>query len=489
MNHLGVALAARAFESGRAVRAARYRHRHLVDEPVAIVMYQLGAEPFSVAALGWGCEEQAVSLAVAGEPRNRDLAFAAILKFARWFNPRFEASGRRREAASSGRDCACTAPQVVVANRASVEMIGRIGRRLAYLSPFNGKDPDPALVRLGRHLLFLHDHAEFPGQQLVVALTELLSDHWATPQSELERHSLAALDAYIEPPAGMNGFDAAALVEQHALGPLPAAVDDERLEPLLEEFNARRARSTRPTIVTPLLGAIESHYRLLINRTWKLIWRCRNRELQYNEAPSVGRRWEEDRLAYTNHLDWLHDGGLRRTRHTPRRAAVLARTLEEASSRVEAEEACDDPIRMIPYLIQNKSVCGEVIGVDLQHKEMGSQRYVRRPLIHLLSRDACLMPLGKELFWTSSPEGREFVVHRNQRHGEGTLVTLKLTTSHSGAPLPSVGSIACFSIHTTGAKWHALMPPADPWTHKPSLPTNDFRSLEEDAGVSKHGAN
>jgi hypothetical protein len=49
-------------------------------------------------------------------------------------------------------------------------------------------------------------------------------------------------------------------------------------------------------------------------------------------------------------MDWIARGGLRRTRQTPRQAALILRNLEEARRRLEAEEVCDDPLRMIPYL-------------------------------------------------------------------------------------------------------------------------------------------
>jgi hypothetical protein len=73
-------------------------------------------------------------MAVAGEPRNRDLAFAALLEFARWFNPKFEAHASDRETFTRGDytfTVARTAPQVVVANPATVEFLGRLGRRLS----------------------------------------------------------------------------------------------------------------------------------------------------------------------------------------------------------------------------------------------------------------------------------------------------------------------------------------------------------------------
>jgi hypothetical protein len=260
MNHLEAALAARAHSAGRALRTASYRHRRLLPDPLALVLWQLGAEPFSAAALGWNARADRLEMVVAGEPRNRDLAFAALLRLARWFNPRFEAHAADRETFRRGEYTftrARTAPQVVVANGGTVEMLGRLGRRLAYLPTTGPRPADEALVRLGRHLRFLWDHRAVPGQQLLISLTGLLNAHWATPQSPLERQSLAALDAYIDPPPGEHGFDAAARAELRPVGPLPDGDDDEQLGPLVERFNERRAGSTEPAVVRPLLRPIE----------------------------------------------------------------------------------------------------------------------------------------------------------------------------------------------------------------------------------------
>src|SRR5262245_52969467 len=162
MNHLDAALAARSFRAGRALRRAQFRHRRLLPEPLAVVLWQLGAEPFAASALGWGDRHDRRAMGVAGEPRNRDLAFGLLLRFARWFNPRFEAHAAHRETATRAR----TAPQVLVANAATVTMLGNLGRRLAYLPTTGPNAADEALVRLGRHLRFLWNRWAVPGQQL-----------------------------------------------------------------------------------------------------------------------------------------------------------------------------------------------------------------------------------------------------------------------------------------------------------------------------------
>lgn len=55
---------------------------------------------FAAAAMGYGRRRQGFQMAVAGDPRNRDLAFAALLQLARWFNPEFEQYAEDREVVS-----------------------------------------------------------------------------------------------------------------------------------------------------------------------------------------------------------------------------------------------------------------------------------------------------------------------------------------------------------------------------------------------------
>jgi hypothetical protein len=474
MNHLDVALAARSFTAGRGVRSCTFRHRRLVPDPLAVVLWQLGAEPFSAAAIGWGEARARLHMAVAGEPRNRDLAFAALLEFAKWFNPRFEAFATHRETFTRGEytfTVARSAPQVVVVNGATIELLGRLGRRLAYLPTGGPRPADPALVRLGRHLRFLWDHYAVPGQQLIIALTDLMNAHWATPQSAVERQSLPALDAFIDPPCGASGFDAAAAAELRPVGPLPDGDDEERLIPPVERFNAVRNGKTDPAVVGRLLAPIIDHYRPLVRRAWDLLWRCRDREAALPEAPSVGRRWDVDRNAYTRHIDWLARNGLRRTRQSPRQAATILRNLEEAGRLLEAEEACDDPLRMAAYVLTNKAVRGTVVAVDPNHAEPGPKRIVRRPLVTLRSPDPCLIPAGRELWWTGQPDGKEFVVEEvRPGRGGGSDVVLKLMTSSGTTALPTLGSRACFSAHSTKPAWLGKLPDDDPWTHQAAAP-------------------
>jgi hypothetical protein len=255
--------------------------------------------------------------------------------------------------------------------------------------------------------------------------------------------------------------------------------DEERLAPLVERFNHLRAGRADPARVRPLLAPVEAFYRPLIEGAWVLLWRCWARERVDPEARSVERRWRADRLAYTTHIDWLTRNGLRRTRQTARQAAQTLHRLERAGVLLEAEQACDDPLRMAPAVLTHQAVCGQVVHVDREHQERAAVRRVSRPLVTLRSHRPCHMVPGKRLWWADEPGGREYLVRAVAPWLDGGAeVTLALQTS-SPTRLPEVGTQACFSVYTTGRSFFTLLPPETPWTHSPSVSLPAPGAIEE----------
>lgn len=454
MSYLQALLVADARRLGRAQRSATVRHRHLTSRPLAILPWQLGAEPFTAAAVAWGFGPGAPKLVAPGEPRDRELAFRALTIVARDFNAWFEGPGR------------VEIPQVVVPNGGALSLLGRLGRRLAYL-PTDGDYPaDPELVRFGRHLRFLFDRARFPGQQLVVSLTELLSSHWVSELSTLETLSLPALAAAIDPPPGKTGHQAAFEAEGAPIGPMPSGEDDTKVDSLMATFNTERARRTDESVVAPLRRPIEEHYARLVRRGWDLMWRCLDRERGHPEGEHVARRLEGDRAALDRHIEWVVVKGLPyRTRQTNEQAARTLRAWEEAQGLLEAEEAIDDPLRMIPTLLANRGLAGVVLGVDSENFEQGPKNLVRRPLLAIETTERCAVPVGKTLWWTRTANKREYTLTDVRHHAAGgSTVTLQLQTG-SNQELPEPGTTAIFSVHNTHGDPPLKLPPHAPWTH------------------------
>ena len=460
MSFLEALLVAEARQRQRAARSASVRHRRLAAQPFVIMPWQLGAEPFTAAAVAWGFEPSTRKIAVPGEPRDRELAFRALLLVAREFNPWIEGVGRTEPA------------QVVVPNRGAVTLLGRLGRRLAYLSSSGEFSADPDLITFGKHLKFLFDRSRFPGQQLIVSLTDLLSSHWVSELSGLEAQHLPALDAAIEPPRGKTSHEAAFKAESTEIGPLPSGKDDEAVDVLLAAFNEQRQRRTDENVVALLRKPIEAHYARLVDRGWGLLFRCLDRERSHPEAPHVARRWEEDQQALSRHLDWtVARGGRYRTRQTSLQAAFTLRSWEDAQRLLEAEEAIDDPLRMIPTLLANQGVAGTVRRFDRDNFEQGAKNRVRRPIVEVETGERCTIPVGKVFWWTKTPGKREYVVDAVQHlaGGKKSLVTLKLETG-ADQELPSVGDLAIFSVHSTHTGQPLKLPQQPPWTHADPQP-------------------
>lgn len=133
---------------------------------------------------------------------------------------------------------------------------------------------------------------------------------------------------------------------------------------------------------------------------------------------------------------------------------------------LDAEEAIDDPLRMIPTLLANRAIAGVVRRVDATHKEQGPKKLVGRPLVDLDTAERCALQPGKQLWWTETPGGRMYaIVSVRDAESGGSSVTLRLETGAKGE-LPREGDVAIFSSHNTCGSPPLMLPAEAPWTHK-----------------------
>jgi hypothetical protein len=86
----------------------------------------------------------------------------------------------------------------------------------------------------------------------------------------------------------------------------------------------------------------------------------------------------------------------------------------------------------------------------------------------LHSLEPCVMPIGKDLWWTEAADKREWKVEQIEpTQAGGSTVTLTLQTNRTlPAGLPSPGARACFSELNTAASYELSLPSRPPWTHR-----------------------
>ena len=484
LSSLDALLPALAAEQGRAQRSASMRHRHLSDDAVVVLPYQIGGESFAVGAVMWGRTRSKPTIVIVHDPRDRQEFYNSIVPFTDWIDEYFHsfADDRDTRTARTGREWSTTrrAPQVIVPNAASAQLLGRTGRRLAFLGASKFTVP-PSLIPAGRHLLFLRDQIRVPGQQVLLPLTDLLANHWSTPQTGAERLSLPALLAWIDPPGGNDGFAAAEVAENSiSVGPVPPGEHDEKLYDLV---TARRQRLREGKSVSKIESQIQSLWERLLLPAWDLCWDAIEAESRWPEAPSVQRRWEDDRKAYTRHIDWQRTAGHRRLREKPLQAARRLTELEQALSQLETEEATDDPVRMIPYALRGSAVMGSIVRVDDTNRERSPGGQMRTyPIVTVRCTHECPMPIGKKLFWSSEPGGSGWVVVSitPAKDGSNTVTLRREKSSSSSTALPVRGATTSFSELSISGFQPLFPKEADvPWTHR--VPVVDDPGALDDA--------
>ncbi|MEU6090508.1 hypothetical protein ABZ865_27605 [Streptomyces sp. NPDC047085] len=503
-----------AVSTGRAQLAATVRHRRLSDRPLVFVPLTTAGEAGAPLGALVGTDRDAPRLLVVPQPRDRDLRFAFLADLADVVLPYIDSYAQDVEAAErtetdpeTGKrikvevELCADAPQLIVPSRAGLDYVRLLGRsmrfrRTAEQDPETPYPAPPHIPLLGRWLTHYGERARVPGSSLLLALTDVLSRHWATGQSSLEDQHLGALIAWIDPPGDSTGAEAAQRAElaRDADGQLlcppagPAtdpAFDNKLLAPAIERYD--RARGALAAAEDALeaddrlaaLTEAEQRIRDLVDSrtrpTWDAVWRGLDLLRALPEGAHVEERWTRDRWSFTGHRDRVVAG----EPPQPRRddavtAANKLATREREQARLEAQEALDDPLVMAGRRLSGEAFAGEVTEVAMAYSE--GKRPSPRPLVtvrtqdrpHLAERAKVYRSLG------GKPQAAEFVGYEGSPdEGEGLLVVLRIVDKMGRGKEPEPGSVpekgdaVCFSLFEHEQRGGAKLPdPEDtPWTH------------------------
>ncbi|GGW26993.1 hypothetical protein AB0E64_18910 [Streptomyces caelestis] len=498
-----------AVSTGRAQPVATVRHRHLSDRPLVFVPLTTAGEAGAPLGALVGTDRDAPRLLVVPQPRDRDLRFAFLAELADVVLPYVDAYAEVVEAAErtetdpeTGKrvkvevDLCADAPQLIVPSRGGIELVRLLGRSMRFRRTAE-QDPEapypapPRVPLLGRWLTHFGERARVPGSSLLLAMTDVLGRHWATGQSTLEDQHLGALLAWIDPPEGLTGAEAAlrAELERDAQGQLtcppagPAtdpAFDNKLLAPAIERYD--RARTALAAAEDGLeaddrLGALtaaEQEIRdLVLSRTlptWQRVWQGLDLLRELPEGAHVDERWTRDRWSFTGHRDRVLAG----EPPQPRRddavtAANKLATREREQARLEAQEALDDPLVMAGRRLSGEAFAGEVTDVVMAYSE--GKRPSPRPLVtvrtddrpHLGERTKVYRSLG------GKPQSAEFAGAEE----DGAYVVLRVLDKMGRGKEPEPGSVpekgdrVCFTLFEHEQRGGAKLPDPEetPWTH------------------------
>ncbi|MBO8184868.1 hypothetical protein [Streptomyces spirodelae] len=475
---------------GRARPVATVRHRHLAERPLVLVPLTTAGENGAPLGAMLGTDRSAPEIFTVPQPRDRDLRFAFLGRLAEAMLPHLESCQdevelveRKETDPETGKrvtveaELCADAPQVLVPTGPGVDFVRLLGRsmrfrRTAEEDPGAEHPVPPRVPLLGRWLTHYGERARVPGSSLLLSMTGLLSRHWATGQSRLEDQHLGALLAWLAPPDGLDGAQAALRAElgRDARGQLlvppagPAtdpAFDNDLLAPAIARYDKGVPGAARE--VHELVAA-------QLRPTWEAMWQGVELLRALPEAAHAPDRWRRDRQSYTHHRDRLRAGEPPQPRRDD--AVTAARKLamrEQRQAELDAQEALDDPLVMAVRRLAGEAFLAEVLEVEMAYSE--GKRPSPRPLVTVHTQDTPLLSDGDKLH-RQLPTGTQQRAELAELAGPGEYV-LRLVSGMGRAKepaegtVPQKGDLVCWTLFEHAPRGGPGLPEPEetPWTH------------------------
>jgi hypothetical protein len=458
------------------------RHVHLSSRPLVFIPLALAGEANAPLAALIGDHRDHPELLVVSEPRDRDLRFAFAAELAAVVLSYIDSF----TICDQG-----SAPQLLVPNPAGVAFTRLFGRS----TRFRRTDGEYAVAAtvpvLGRWLSFFAERAEIPGSSLMLAMTEVLAQHWATGQSPAEDLNLGALLGWIDPPPGRTGAQAAADAEDPLRCPPAGPATDPTFDNEVLEQRIIAVRTARLTgdgrAHDRAKAALAEALRTQLVPTWALMWQAAGLLRVLPEGGHVPARWDRDQQAFGWHVNQVAEGGPPQPRRdgavsAARRLANLER-LQEA---LAVQRAFDDPLVMAEYRMAGEAFAGMVIAAEPDRVDDTGKRRVLRPRITVETSDIVLAQAGAVLTSPARPNQEAHVIGIEQGEPARVVLELKGGMGRSLTPepgsIPVVGEKICYAAFSDTFQRPPAFPPPEetPWTHggppPPYVPSdNDAR--------------
>ena len=480
-----------AAESGIAQPIAGLRHRHLSDRPLVLIPLMLTGEAATPLAIALGTSRADRHVLVVPQPRNPELRYEVIARLGAIVIDYIDrhASDRCTRAAKNGREHSWypDAPQLIVPNPGGITALAHLGRMTRFRQTTGEHAVDPLVPRLGSWLTFLADRAEHAGSALLTAATDLLCEQWATGQSPEEDSNLHTVLAWVHPPPGETGLQAALRAEDPLLVP-PAgpatdpSFDNALLEPAIAAYDA--AHKTEDPDAQ--LRAVEHITEVLVtqlNPTWEAMWNAIALLRAVPAAPSNTARWLSDCEAFTDYSDHLAAGGLPQPRRdSPRAAGERLARLEQTQAGYDARRALEDPYIFAERQCEGEAFTGTVVDTEPDHTEPSEsgKTLVLRPRFTMTTTDPVRLKEGTKLASPGRPGGHRVQIKDLVTHGATTTVLLEVTSGMGTVKRPTPGAAPALESrqsYTLAPDYRptATFPAADqtPWTHRSTTATPD----------------
>lgn len=490
-----------AMEAMAAVPLTGFRHRRLSDRPLVIVPLTMAGEAGAPLAAMVGSAKRSPKLLVVAQPRNRDQRFTFAAELGDIVMDYIDYCRRdRREITSGGSPVSryTDTPQILVPNPGGIKALADLGRMCRFRKT-TGPYPVPDVVpQFGMWLTFLVESAEQAGTSMLLPVSGMLAEHWATGQSVLEDQNLASLMAWIAPPDGLSVEQAIADAENPSVCP-PAGpatspeFDNTYLAPAIRRFDAARAAGD-PQAMAAAETDLQELIADQIKPTWRLMWKAIALLRGVPEARRAAVRFERDCASFTAYSDYQDAGALpQRKQDTAIGAAKRLSRLERALADFEADMAFDDPFVLADRRSVGEAFAGIVVAAEPDRVvTTGRNRRVPRPRITVRTQDPTRLAAGTKLISPSMPAGHKAQIVSTVPEGDSSLVTVEVTGGMGRARVPKPGTVPALGqriayLPDPGWRPTPVFPDPDqiPWTHATALNAPDDDTTESNEAAAE----
>ncbi|MCZ4508159.1 hypothetical protein O3Q52_08075 [Streptomyces sp. ActVer] len=499
MSTLSALAHVQAMETMQAMPRTEFRHRHLSGRPLVVIPLAMAGEAGAPLAAMVGSAKRNGTLLVVAQPRNRDQRFAFAADLGRIVMDYIN-SFRQDRRGEGERSRYTDVPQILVPNTGGVKALADLGRMCRFRATSGPYAVPDVVPEFGMWLTFLVDRAEQAGTSMLLPVTAMLTEHWATGQSTLEDQNLASLMAWIAPPSGLSVEQAMADAENPDVCP-PAGpstspeFDNRDLAPAIRKFDTAR------TLDDPhALAAAETELRELIagqiQPTWRMVWQAISLLRSVPEAPRTAKRFEGDCKAFTKYSDYRDSDGLpQRKRDNAIGAARRLGWLEHALAEFESDMAFDDRFVLADRRSAGEAFAGTVVEADPGRVvTTDKNRRVPRPRVTVRTEDPVRLVADTKLISPCMPTGHKAMIVSVLTDGDATCITVEVTGGMGRGRAPKQGTVPELGqrvayLPDPGWRPAPQFPASDatPWTHSAADESGIDSAIPEDAAAEEWG--
>lgn len=461
----------RAFDSGRALRAAS--HLQVIIQPHALVIAPLAmaGEDTAIHALAVGPIGGPPETRVVPDPRVREEQYALIA----WLGEIIETYYQRCRLDGDF-------PQIWVSSGAAAGQLDILADRLRFTRD------NPPIKRVGELLTYATERSPVAGQQALMTATGALSAHYCTGQQEGEDEHLGAFLAWLDPPSDGDIRRAVEQAEREVMGVKTDPVfDRERLQPLVSSYDRVRREGGSAGELRRRARAIENELVPIVERIYGTVQRALTfLQGQFPAAGVLANLAHRETDQFESFMRGRDDNVALPYRDRPKAAAFKISERERAAQNVDQAALYGDAMAQARARLAGKIVCGRVVNVTatkVPHKTIhGFSVETAQTNLHLRE--------GDQLACLSSPRLR-CVVRGVRRQGAVTRVAFVVTAGMRAIGTPAPGATIEMAppppdwnqLYRERAKMSARLA-VTPWTHAQDAPAPQAAAIARPANLS-----